>query len=43
MLYGKNVYVHTPYVQAVYIMYVKVVYVCHIDKDISDYTEQVHN
>ena len=35
--------VHTTYGQAVYMLYGQVVYICHIDKDMSDDTEQVHN
>ena len=43
MLYGQNVFVHIIYVQVVYILYGEVVYLCHIDKYMSDDTEQVHN
>ena len=43
MLYGKKVLVHTTYGKVVYLLYGKFVYICHIDKDISDDTEQVHN
>ena len=43
MLYGQKVLVHKTYGQVVYLSNGKVVYICHIDKDISDDTEQVHN
>ena len=43
MLYEHNVFVRTTHGQVVYILYVKVVYICHIDKYMSDYMEQVHN
>ena len=43
MFYGKKVFFHTTYGQVVRVWYGQVVYICHIDKDISDDTEQVHN
>ena len=43
MLYGQKVLVHTTYGNVVHLLYGKFVYICHIDKDISDDTEQVHN
>ena len=43
MLYGPTFFVHTAYGQVVYMLFGKVVYICHIDKDMSDDTEQVHN
>ena len=42
MLYGRKVFIHTTYGQVVYMLYGKVVYICHIVKDMSDDTEQVH-
>ena len=41
MLYKKPF--HTTYVQVAYKLYGQPVYICHIDKDISDDMEQVHN
>ena len=38
-----NFFFHTTYVQVVYMSHGKVVYICHIDKYMSDDTEQVHN
>ena len=35
--------IHTTYGQGVYMLYGKFVYICHIYKDMSDDTEQVHN
>ena len=43
MLYEHNVFFRTTHGQVVYILYGKVVYICHIDKYMSDYMEQVHN
>ena len=43
MLYGRKVFFHTTYGKVVNILYWQVVYICHIDKDIPDDTEKVHN
>ena len=43
MFYGKKFLVHTTYGKVVYMLYGQVVYIFHIDKDMSDDTEQVHN
>ena len=39
----ENFFVHTTYGQVFYLLYGQVVYICHIDKDMSDDTEKVHN
>ena len=39
----QKVFIHTAYVQVVYMLYGKVLYICHIYKDIIDDREQVHN
>ena len=38
-----NFFVRTTYEKVVYMLYGQVVYICHIDKDMSDDTEQVYN
>ena len=43
MLYGQFVFVHTTYGKVVYMLYGKVFHIFHIDKYMSDDTEQVHN
>ena len=42
-MYGQKNFVHTTYGQVVYMLYGKVVYIYHINKDMSDDMEQVHN
>ena len=43
MLYGQFFFVHTAFGQHFYMLYGQVVYIGHIDKDISYDLEQVHN
>ena len=38
-----KIFFHNTYGKFIYMLYEQVVYICHIDKDVSDDTEQVHN
>ena len=43
MLYVQKVFVDTTYGKFVYMWYGQVIYICLMDKDMSDDTEKVHN